>query len=52
MITTLRLNFQDPYRRKAFYARFAGKMIGPVARSQGPALASNWALASPLQELK
>jgi Amt family ammonium transporter len=28
MITTLRLNFQDPYRRKAFGAKFAGKMIG------------------------
>src|SRR5258705_1429864 len=28
MITTLRLNIKDPYRRKAFYAKFAGKMIG------------------------
>jgi Amt family ammonium transporter len=28
MITTLRLNFRDPYRRRAVGARLAGKMIG------------------------
>ena len=31
MITTLRLNFKDPARRKVFYARFGGKMIGLAA---------------------
>ena len=28
MITTLRLNIKDPYRRRAFGATFAGKLIG------------------------
>jgi hypothetical protein len=28
MITTLRLNMKDPYRRKAFGAKLGGKMIG------------------------
>ncbi len=31
MITTLRTNIKDPQRRKVFYARFAGKLIGVAA---------------------
>jgi Amt family ammonium transporter len=31
MITTLRTNIRDPQRRKVFYARFAGKLIGVAA---------------------
>ena len=28
MLTTLRTNIKDPLRRKLFYARFGGKLIG------------------------
>src|SRR4029079_19120089 len=31
MITTLRTNIRDPQRRKLFYARFGGKLIGVAA---------------------
>jgi Amt family ammonium transporter len=31
MITTLRTNIKDPERRKVFYARFGGKLIGVAA---------------------